>query len=81
MYVGILLWLLYDTNRCFVQMVLDVPLRFWINYPPARASLIGTVDLAGPCERVHFINEGPLISSCPKDYTAVPGEQKLLKAA
>lgn len=44
--------------------------------------MIGTGDLADPCETAHFIYERPLILSGmmqrkgPLYYTAVPGEQK-----
>lgn len=33
--------------------------------PKIYVSLIGTVDLAGPCETAHVINKGPFIFSYP----------------
>lgn len=42
-------------------MIVTVSLRFRINDQATRASLIGTVDLAGLCKPAHFDNERPLI--------------------
>lgn len=40
-----------------------------IPFQPARASLIGTVDPAGPWKNAHSVNEGTLILPCLKDNT------------
>lgn len=50
---------LADDHRC----------RSKIPFQPARASLIGTVDPAGPLKNAHSVNEGTLVLPCLKDNT------------